>query len=367
MKYKLMSIVFCGLLLLGMGLNLMTPDRDISFTERRPLAQAPQIDGEFLTSEDGGEKVESYLLDQFWNRDGFRRLKVWFDQRMLNKSDSNGLYQIGDHLFKINYPLNVSSVEKAAQKMMAIREKLLGEADQVAYAVIPDKAHYAPDREQYLSVDYDEMTDILKEGLPEMEYVSLEEHLELDDYYNTDLHWRQENLEEVTEAIWEHFGIEGQIDTQSMEVGEYEPFYGAYYGQIAASGDGDRLVWLRDEEIDGLQVTDYDEMKEIRNVVYAEEKLGTVDSYELFFGGNSPLIVIDNPQCNSGERLVIFRDSFASAIAPLLAKEYSQVVLVDLRFMGYEFLDQFVDFKGADVLFLWEQQVYNDSSMIRAR
>jgi len=108
-------------------------------------------------------------------------------------------------------------------------------------------------------------------------------------------------------------------------------------------------------------------MKASKDVVYAEEKLGTVDSYELFFGGNSPLIFIENPACTTGDRLILFRDSFGSAIAPLLAKEYSQVVLVDLRFMGYEFLGNFVDFEGADVLFMWGQAIYNDSAMIRQR
>jgi len=367
MKYKLMSIVFCGLLLCGMGLNLVTPDKEISYAERRPLKQAPQVDVAFLTSRDGGEEVEAYLLDQFWNRDIFRGLKVWFDWKVLNKSDSSGLYEKDGHLFKVEYPLNELSVTEAAKKMKAIEERLFSEEGKTVYAVIPDKAWFAPDRKNHLCLDYDKMTGLLQQELSDMEYLALDEYLTLEDYYYTDLHWRQERLARVTEAIWKQFGIDARLDVSKMTVHEYEPFYGAYYGQAASSGEGDRLVWLSDGETDSFIVTDYDEMKEVKNLVYAEEKLGAVDSYELFFGGNSPLIVIDNPSCDTGRKLVVFRDSFGSAIAPLLAKEYSQTVLVDLRFIGYENVDRFVEVENADVLFLWGQQVYNSSGMIRQR
>ncbi len=378
MKHKIMTIVFCAILLAGFALNVVTPDKDISFTERRPLDQMPVLNKDFIFSKDTGEILEEYLLDQFWNRDGVRNLKVWFDRNVLRKSDSSGLYEINGHLFKMDYPLNENSVIKAADKIKDINTKFLGVADQVAYSIIPDKAHYNPLKDKYLSLDYEKMESILTEQMetvsdngqtriPAMGYVALEPTLELDDYYYTDLHWKQENLKETVEAIWNYFGIEAELDMDEFTVKDYAPFYGAYYGQAASNGNGDQLSWLVDEEIENMIVKDFDEMKASKDIVYAEEKLGTVDSYELFFGGNSPLIVIDNPSCETGDRLILFRDSFGSAIAPLLAKEYSQVVLVDLRFLGYEYLGNFVEFEDADILFMWGQAIYNDSTMIRQR
>jgi len=378
MKHKLMTIVFCAILLAGFVLNVITPDKEISFTERRPLDQMPELNKEFIFSKNTGEVLEEYLLDQFWNRDGVRSLKVWVDRNILRKTDVNGLYQIGEHLFKMDYPISENSVIKAGEKMLAIQEKFFGDTNQVAFSMIPDKAHYAPNKDKYLSLDYKKMMQLLEDTLtevkdggatriPTMGCIDLESTLELDDYYYTDLHWKQENLKETVEAIWAHFGIEAELDMDEFTVNDYAPFYGAYYGQAASNGNGDQLSWLVDEEIENMIVKDFDEMKASKDIIYAEEKLGTVDSYELFFGGNSPLIVIDNPACETGDRLILFRDSFGSAIAPLLAKEYSQVVLVDLRFLGYEFLGNFVDFEGADVLFMWGQAIYNDSTMIRQR
>ncbi|MBQ2867241.1 MAG: hypothetical protein IJE87_02595, partial [Firmicutes bacterium] len=223
MKYKIMTIVFCAILLAGFVLNVITPDKEISFTERRPLDQMPELNKEFIFSKNTGEVLEEYLLDQFWNRDGVRSLKVWVDRNILRKTDVNGLYQIGDHLFKMDYPINENSVIKAGEKMLAIQEKFFGDTNQVAFSMIPDKAHYAPNKDKYLSLDYKNMMQLLEDTLtqvkdggatriPAMGCIDLESTLELDDYYYTDLHWKQENLKETVEAIWAHFGIDAELD-----------------------------------------------------------------------------------------------------------------------------------------------------------
>ena len=58
------------------------------------------------------------------------------------------------------------------------------------------------------------------------------------------------------------------------------------------------------------------------------------DPYEMFLSGSVSLLRIENPQNTSGRRLVIFRDSFGSSIAPLLVEGYSSVTLVDIRYLA---------------------------------
>ncbi|MBR2001317.1 MAG: hypothetical protein IJ994_03310, partial [Firmicutes bacterium] len=168
MKHKLMTIVFCAILLAGFVLNVITPDKEISFTERRPLDQMPELNKEFIFSKNTGEVLEEYLLDQFWNRDGVRSLKVWVDRNILRKTDVNGLYQIGEHLFKMDYPISENSVIKAGEKMLAIQEKFFGDTNQVAFSMIPDKAHYAPNKDKYLSLDYKKMMQLLEDTLTQV-------------------------------------------------------------------------------------------------------------------------------------------------------------------------------------------------------
>ena len=61
------------------------------------------------------------------------------------------------------------------------------------------------------------------------------------------------------------------------------------------------------------------------------------------------------------KKLVIFRDSFGSSIAPLFVQDYQSVTLVDLRVMNRMSL-RFVDFENADVLFRLSALVLNNTS-----
>jgi hypothetical protein len=77
------------------------------------------------------------------------------------------------------------------------------------------------------------------------------------------------------------------------------------------------------------------------------------------------LLRIDNPNANTDRELIIFRDSFGSAIAPLLAQGYKSVTLVDIRYLSSAMLDRFIDFHGQDVLFLYSTIVLNNSETLK--
>ena len=77
------------------------------------------------------------------------------------------------------------------------------------------------------------------------------------------------------------------------------------------------------------------------------------------------LLEITNPAGPEEKTLVIFRDSFGSSLAPLLAEGYGRVILVDLRYMPGSMLQDYVDVSGADVLFLYSTLVLNNSTLLR--
>ena len=81
--------------------------------------------------------------------------------------------------------------------------------------------------------------------------------------------------------------------------------------------------------------------------------------------GSKSLLTIDNPACNNGKELIVFRDSFGSSIVPLLMEGYSTVTVVDIRYMSSDMLGRFVDFHGQDVLFLYSTLVLNNSVTLK--
>jgi len=99
--------------------------------------------------------------------------------------------------------------------------------------------------------------------------------------------------------------------------------------------------------------------------LYDLEELFGRDPYDLYLSGAAALQVIENPACDTGRELVIFRDSFGSSMAPLLVPGYSKITLVDLRYMASELIPEYVPAQGQDVLFLYAPGVMNSSNLLK--
>ena len=134
--------------------SLLKPDDTVSQSERRKLAQKPELtaasvlNGTFMTD------FESYTLDQFPLRDGFRRLKAAVLLDMLREKDNNGIYLADGYAAKLEYPLDESSVLHAAERFRTIYETYLSGTDARIYeAVIPDKGAFLAAQNGYPSLD----------------------------------------------------------------------------------------------------------------------------------------------------------------------------------------------------------------------
>ena len=99
--------------------------------------------------------------------------------------------------------------------------------------------------------------------------------------------------------------------------------------------------------------------------VYTVDKFSNVDPYDVFTAGAQSYITIENPNSKSNKHLILFRDSFGSSLIPLLAEGYKSIVLVDIRYIQSDFLSNFVDFTGKDVLFLYSSVVLNNSETFK--
>jgi hypothetical protein len=87
----------------------------------------------------------------------------------------------------------------------------------------------------------------------------------------------------------------------------------------------------------------------------------------VYLSGAKALLEITNPSGAQDKTLYLFRDSFGSSIAPLLAENYSRIVLVDLRYITPAALMQIMGTpdEGSDVLFLYNTMILNQSLMLK--
>lgn len=344
------------------ALAWLAPAKELSEAERRPLAQAPALsvesllDGSFMTD------FEESSLDQFPLRDTFRTIKSLFHFSVLNQSDSNDIYIADVYAVKQEYPLNVDSLYHAAERFNDLYEKHLLDA-QVYMAIVPDKGQYLAEDSGHLTLHFGKLNSILLDRMPWATPIDLYSTLEAEDYYRTDIHWRQEALLDTAAVICESMGVTAPKAEDYTVTALERPFYGVYYGQAALPMEPETMYLLESDLLSNCRVYDHESGRYAD--VYDMEKLDSRDLYDVFLSGSRSLLTIENPNAATDRELIIFRDSFGSAIAPLLVQDYARVTLVDIRYIQIDVLDRFLDFTGQDVLMLYSVPVLNNSQTIK--
>lgn len=360
-KKKVTGMLLVAALWLGLaGWAWLRPGTEFSVTERRELAQRPEMTWEKVLDGSFATDFESYTLDQFPLRNGFRSLKAVSQYYLLNQLDNNGIYIADGSAAKLEYPLNEDSVNHALKVFQKIYDRYLGDC-KVYAAVVPDKGYYLAQAGNYPTMDYEKLFQMVEQGMPYANYVNLTDLLSAGDYYRTDTHWRQENLLPVANRICDIMSTAKPEGLTAVK--QAQPFYGVYYGQAALPMAADDLYTLEGAWLEDCTVLNYETGK--TTGVYDWDKLQSDDLYQMFLSGSVSLLRIDNPNAQTDRELIVFRDSFGSSLAPLLSRGYKTVTVVDIRYLSSAMLDRFLDFHGQDVLFLYSTLVLNNSNQLQ--
>ena len=358
-------VVTCVVSVFFIGLSLfawLKPADDFSNSERRKLSQFPKLSFNTIMSGDFMENFEKYTLDQFPLRDKFRTVKALVALNIFNQSANNDIYVENGYASKIEYPLNEESAQRAAKRFEYVYDKYLKSANTKEYfSIIPDKNYFLAEDNGYLCMDYERMITILRENTGFLEYIDITSDIELENFYKTDTHWKQENIVCVAEKIATHMGtdIKAEYEEKTLD----NDFYGVYYGQSALPLDAEKIKYLTNDTLENCKVYDYQNSKEIS--VYDMEKAYGKDPYEMFLSGAISLLTIENESAKTEKELIIFRDSFGSSLAPLFVEGYKKVTVVDIRYIHPDMLGKYIEFNNQDVLFIYSTSVLNNSETIK--
>lgn len=353
MKNKLLILVFIIYISSFSILSIIIPDKEISNTERRKLNTFPT----FEYNSKWINKLDKYFLDHFVLREQFRNIKAKYNYQVLNKLENNDIYLKDNYIFKSNYPTNKKSINNFKTKIKEL-SSLFTENNTIYMMVIPDKNYYL-DSNDFLSIDYD----YIYEEINNLGYqiIDIRNILNLYDYYETDTHWRQENLNKVIKEMSKflNFTYEDIVYTKNT----YNNFYGVYYGESAINRNPEKLVYLTNDVLNNIEVK-YLENSNL-NTIYNINKLTGLDSYDVYLDGASSFIEITNINTTSTKELVIFRDSFGSSITPLLVNYYHKITLIDNRYITSNNFKNLINFNNQDILFMYSTLLINDSNSLK--
>lgn len=354
----LMSIVLLG----GSLLGLLMKDKEFSSDERRLLKQFPNMTVSSILSGKFMSEFEDYALDQFPMRESCRYLKSMVATHVFHHLDQRGIYASQGHLSKMEYPMNPQSIEKGAATFQKIYDRFLKDTDtHVYFSIIFDKNYYLAENSSVLAMNYEAFRQQMLEKTSFMTYIDIQAKLSLDDFYKSDLHWRQEKIVDVAEKLASTMGtdVTASYVLETLDTS----FEGVYSSQSSLPHDKDQLSYLSLDEFEDCIVIDHQNNQRIS--VYDLEKATGRDPYEMFLSGSLSLITIENPNANTEKELILFRDSFSSSLAPLLIPGYAKITMVDIRYIQSDLLASWIDFDNQDVLFLYSTLVLNHGELLK--
>lgn len=319
------------------------PKKEFSISEKRYLAETPEFSMENLLSGrlvkeidgDSSAGTMGYVADHFPMRSFFVGLNSYYNLSFGNTANSD--YYFGKDGFIITKPYSVPRLDTNIKVINNFSEKM-----NVTLAVVPSAGYVLEDKLPLNHISYkdrevyDKLNSELNEGISycDLEKVMKDFYTKGEaPYYKTDHHWTTPAAYEAYKELGNPLGF---IPTDESEFTkrEYGGFYGTTYsssGYFLSEADT-LLLWDYDAEGSGIKVEIYEgEHKEEYSSMFFEEHLTEPDMYPVFLDGNHSLVKIKNPDAEKGKLLVV-KDSYAHAMIPFLAENFSEIVMVDMRY-----------------------------------
>lgn len=356
-KDIVVTIIFLFTVISLFLINVIKEDTDISLAERRKLATMPELTTKSLFDGTYFKKFDSYVTDQFVERDAFRKIKI--DIELSTKGEYNNLYLYDDYIIEEIFPLNSNSINNLTSKINYIKDTYLNDNSNIYYTIIPDKNYFV--NKGNLKLDYNKLQDMMKSNLTNLNYINIFDKLTLDNYYKTDTHWKEEDLFNVANTIANQMNFD--ITNNNNVVNTITTFKGSYAGRLSVTKDIDTIKTISNPSTLNSSVYNYETKK--YTDIYDYTKINSLDKYDIYLSGAVPIIDITNNNTSSDKELIVFRDSYGSSLIPLLIEGYKKITVIDIRYISSKILNKYIDFNDQDVLFMYSILTINNSFSIR--
>ncbi len=344
MKDKIKIILFLTIIYIVPLIIFIKKDTLLSYTERRVLITKEELKKNPLNN------IENYLKDQFPKRDKLINISSIYKRYILKNYETNNAYLYKNVIIEKNYPLNTQNINNFITNINKINKTYFKNNNKLLL-IIPDKSYYLSNK-NYLKIDFNYLELLLNKIEINHKFLN---NLTLNDYYKTDIHLKQSSYLKILKEINPKF----QNINYTKKV--LKDFKGSSYSKIPVV-KSEELEYLTNNIIENSIVTHF-EYPNIKNV-YNLENYNKLDPYSIFLNGPSALIEIET-QNDSNKELIIFRDSYASSLTPLLLPYYKKITLIDLRYITLKEALKRVETINKDILYIYGTEIINNSNVLK--
>lgn len=364
----IMTVVFAGFLLILLLGGIFMKDKHFSENENRMLQQAPELTAERVLSGAFESELQQYMDDQVPFRNQWITAKTTMQRLMLRK-DIGGVYLGKDGWFIEKLTPEAMHHQQFLKNLQSVKDfyEALPSDMGKSVMVVPTTGAVMEDKLPKGAARFDEAA-YAKEAAQQLincGYVDLYEtfasiakgeNTQL--YYKKDHHWTTDGAA-LAFGVWkpwlDFLGTEKQVLT--------EDFQGTLYSKVLwDDGMRDSISALTAPEQEVYKVTA--DGKALTGGMYQRAFLEKKDKYSVFLGGNYGRLSIETGKKETGQNLLIIKDSFANCFAPLAAYHYDNVYMVDLRYFSGNLAEYAKEMGVTEVLLLYSMEnMINDRNL----
>lgn len=367
-QYLKSAILFLILIFTFPVIMIFSDKEEFSQTENRSLAKFPKISAETIKDKSCMNGIETYLSDHFPKRIEWVKAKLNFEITT-GKELINDVY-ICDDMFMEKLPepdydeidVSVESINKYAD---TYETKVFAMIAPTSSGIYKDKL------QPYLSqIDQKKMISNVYEkfdmnvnviDIYSSMYAMRDEYI----YYRTDHHWTTQGALTAYKAAARKMGIVGYNDYEVIEASD--DFKGTFYSKCLYDEiQADTIdVYRPVNKIGATSVTLSDGINdELRDDIYFPEFLETNDKYCYFLGQNRALTYIKT-NAESRKKLILIKDSYANSFVPFILQNYSEVAVIDLRYVNSKITNYVNPDEYDHTLFLYNASTFSTDKTIK--
>lgn len=371
-KILLVSVFFLFLLIVPIltFINLPEEERPFSENENRYLEKFPKISFETYVDKSAMTGFEKWFADRFYGRESWIKLKNG-TERLIGKTEVNGIFTEDDRMMQVWKGFDSEFIDKNIDAINTFTEKnsdipvyfMLAPTSQEIYSyLLPDCTpigsqselnNYCKDKLQCQFIDI---------------FPTMKAHSDEYIYYRTDHHWTSYGAYIAYTEASKQLGFQATPLLSFNIEHASNDFRGTLYSKTLDDGVTPDIIdyYHFNGESNGLKLTINDGMdiKEYDSL-YFREYLEVKDKYSSFMGINSPMMTVTSDENPNGQSILIFKDSYAHSFIPFLTNHYSNITILDMRYIntGYSNL---VDISEYDsVLILYNAITFSEDTGIR--
>lgn len=362
---RMLALLMPLFILLALVINIIVPDKDISFVENRSLQKFPEINKTSFVDGSFENKMSNWFGDQFVGRNGLIHLRYGV-LKLMGQKKINDIYLCGKQLIEDTKLPNKTQLSRNLNAINAFTEKH-SDVD-TSFMLIPNAVYVQNKRLPYFSNENDQgkIMDSIYNTLDSSVYSfdareTLKKHSEEYLYYKSDHHWTSLGAFYTYQA-WQK--QQGNDDVSLKDYDQYvvsNNFRGTLANGSGSFGIKDDITIFVNKNLSDYYVQEPKQKN--KGSIYDSSFLKTKDQYSVFLGGNKDIqrIELNN---DSKRHLLLFKDSYANSFVQFIMNDYRSITIVDPRYYRDDIEKVMQEDLITDVMYLYNTNTFVEDTSL---